>query len=205
MAVSSTTIRERLNTSPLSIALDTTLSPIGFARHGSRWYRRLGRLTDVVSTVRSKSGESVDVELGVFDPLPYSLLWNRTPKTITEADCVVRVQLDALADTRRIWHEQSQEDAIVLAYLLKDAGLSWMDMMHDAKARVAHLRARRWLIPTEAALLALSEDAVGDKVSARSRLQSLLSDAEGDWKARIGELLRNLDIQDLQLGGREEG
>ena len=58
---------------------------------------------------------------------------------ISEADCVVRVQVDALADTRRIWHEQNQEDAIVLAHLVKTEGLRWFDTMHDTKARVAHL------------------------------------------------------------------
>ncbi len=191
--VSSTTIRSAVKTSPLSGALDATLRPMGFARRGPRWYRERDGLTNVVSIVRSKSGQSVDVELGVFDPLPYLRLWTRSPKTISEADCVVRVQVDALADTRRIWHEQNQEDAIVLAHLVKTEGLRWFDTMHDTKARVADLRARKWLVPSEAALLALSEDAIGDRASARARLTSLLSGSSDDWSHRIGALLNELD------------
>lgn len=150
-------------------------------------------MTDVVAIVRSKSGQSVDVELGVFDPLPYVQLWRRLPKTITEADCVVRIPLDTLADTRRIWHEDSQEDAVVLAHLLKSEGLGWLEALHDAQARVSHLRQRPWLIPTEAALLALTEAEMGDRSAARSRLQSLVLGPDDEWSIRIGSLLSSLN------------
>jgi len=189
---SSTTIRDALRTNPLSIALDATLKPRRFTRRGSRWYRKQGDLTDVISVIRSKSGASVDIELGVFDPGPYVALWNRLPNTITESDCVVRAEVGALADAGRVWHEGSQEDAIVLAHLIREQGLGWLDSMHDATARVVYLKSRKWLAPTEAALLALSEEGIGDRASARARLRALISEDNEDWDFRIRDLLAHL-------------
>lgn len=104
----------------------------------------------------------------------------------------MRAELDTLAGTRRTWREDRQDDAVVLAHLLKTDGLSWLRRMHRAESRVSYLRERRWLIPTEAALLALTEDAIGERAAARARLEELLLDSPRDWESRVRSLLDQL-------------
>ena len=178
----------------VSEAITAVLKPAGFHRKGTRWYRTIGYSTDVVALTTSKAGDSVSVELGVFDPVPYRQIW-AIPKTITEADCVVRIDLGHLTGVMGAWDPDDPGSIDEPAKLLRLHGLAWLDALQTRKERVDYLRhlRERKLIPSESVLLALSEAAIGEIHDSRHRLRSLRSKLEGPWAEVVDTLLARLD------------
>lgn len=180
----------------LSEALTAVLAPAGFHRRGTRWYRTLGATTDVVALVTSKSAETVSVELGVFDPVSYRRLWP-TPKTITEADCIVRVDLGRLAGSSHLWDTDSAGDISEIVALVQRYGLEWLDNLQTREDRVAYLRQPLGgrLLPMEIIHLAHAEADLGDLDDARHRLQALRDRTEGPFLDFLDGIIARLETR----------
>lgn len=174
-------------------AISGALQPIGFHRTGTRWYRTSGALTDVVALTVSKAGDTLSVAVGVFDPVPYKPVWSAVPRTITEADCVVRGDLGFLCGVVGAWSPDDPADQGLIVSSLQECGIPWLDSMHSATARVEFLRGRH-LIPGDTVLLALSEAALGEPEMARERLTGLRERlTAGPWRDTVDQLLSGMN------------
>lgn len=174
-------------------AISGALLPIGFHRTGTRWHRTSGVITDVVALTVSKGGDTLNVAIGVFDPVPYEPVWGAVPKAITEADCVVRVDLGFLCGVLGAWSPEDPAARGRIVRSLEECGIPWLDSMRSATARVEFLRGRH-LMPGETVLLAMSEAALGDLDMARERLSGLRGRLTGGpWRDTVDQLLSGMN------------
>jgi hypothetical protein len=174
-------------------AITRVLAPIGFERSGPRWLRQADDVLEVVSLNVAKGGERVQVELGIFDPVPYRQVWSTIPRTVTDAECVVRRDLGYQCGDSGPWDPESTRDCDIVAGLLSNCGVAWLESMHSRRARVSFLRDCA-TIPSELAMLAMSEAAIGEIVAARRRLEALRARVVGDaWRDKIDDMLAILD------------
>lgn len=175
----------------VAAAITDAIGPTGFRRRGTRWYRKVGDVSDIVSLTTSKAGDMLSVELGVFDPSVYELVWS-TPKTVTEADAMVRADLGSLAGVAGEWGQDIPDSGDEIVRLLQAHGLRWLDRMHSAQARIAELGSQR-LLPTEAVMLAVAEALAGHSEQARERLRHTRDEVDGPWRTKIESILAKFD------------
>lgn len=182
----------------LAQAIRTTLTPIGFERKGSRFYRGIkgSRRVQVVVCLPSKSGLSMDVWLGVFDREVTDLLWKEQPKAITEMDCVVVADLSLLLGLTNAWREDSPEDAKEATSGLERVGIPWLESMREPRDWVSYLREKPGRFPLEETHLAIAEALSGDRHQAQRRLSELLAAADGAWAERLERVRVGLELSD---------
>lgn len=181
----------------LGRALDNVLLPQGFVRTKSRWNRRGGVWTDVVSVHRSKGEDRFTVELGVYKEEVHRLLWGRVARRpVDTVDCVVSVRLGALAKERDLWwdwEDMSAQDEIVA--MLQSCGLGFIDRMHDAKCFKEELAAtaRRSPYPPPSIALAIMRFLDGDRSGAIEALGALRGKCRSEpWRGGIDEVVGRL-------------
>lgn len=183
--------RPSVSRSDVSKAITAVLAPAGFRRRGTRWYHDVDDVRDVVSLITGKSGDHLSVEVGIFDPRPYRHIWP-IPKTITEADCLVRADLAMLAKVPELWYLDDPDVASTIPNLVRDVGMPWLASMHSSRGRIEWLESRN-LVPSETALLAMAELEAGDAPRARWRLTQLRTRVDGPWRSKVDELLDAID------------
>lgn len=171
-------------------AHSTVLSPAGFRRRKLRWNRRVDDVVDVVAVIRSKSGESVDLMVGVCHPDLNKYLWGPDSDFVDDADCVVRVDLgELLGQESRIWRPADPTDVAELTQGLETVGLPWLARMHHPSSAIQFLESRpRMLVPSEAALFALLMYKTGHRAKACEMLTELRQRTWGAWATKVADV-----------------
>jgi hypothetical protein len=157
------------------------LGPAGFSLRGSTWNRRSGDLVDVVTVVPSKADLSIEVYLGVHDPVIFERVWGPHRGSVIEADCLASLDIgELIGEPWRIWHWEDASHAARLEAALEQDGLPWLSQMHDRERIVEFLLTRpRALITSETILLALLEEGIGRRDAACERMRLLIRRMSG--------------------------
>ncbi len=159
----------------------SVLGPAGFSLRGSTWNRKSGDLVDVVTVVPSKGGESIEVYLGVHDPVIFERVWGPHRGSVTESACLAILDIgELIGEPWRIWHWDDASHAARLEAALAHDGLPWLSQMHDRERIVEFLLTRPGaLVPSQIVLLALLEEGIGRRDAACERLALLVRRMSG--------------------------
>ena len=187
----------------------SVLGPAGFTLRGSTWNRRSGDLVDVVTVVPSKAGDSIDIYLGVYDPVIFERVWGPHRGSVTESACLASINIgELIGGSARSWHWDDTEHAARLETALEQDGLPWLRRMHDRERIVEFLVTRpRALITSQIVLLALLEEGIGRRDAACERLALLIRRMSGlspGWEAKARDLYAAMGCPRDAAGPRAE-
>jgi hypothetical protein len=183
------------NATPLT--LDELLKPLGFARHGVTWNRKVGSLVDVVDVQISKSGDMFTLNVGVLDTNVYIIFWGKeAPAFIEEPSCIVRVRIGELIDAKDHWWPIGEEGIDrEVAEIVTSHVIPFFDRMRTREAL------ERWLTntkveeknyPLPVVCLAILRNELGKANEACAMLAKLKKKTVGAWRQRIADVAYRL-------------
>jgi hypothetical protein len=177
-----------------SAAIERTLAPHGFVRHGRTWYRERGELVDVVGAqIATTAGHEMTLNVGVFDRAVHAIVWGEpAPEFPAEEHCALRVRVGKLIDGRDIWWPpKAAETPDALARVLDGHVLPYFDRVETREGLIARVEAGRGTSVARLQLAALKHLA-GDTAAAARVLDDLEAELPG-WSERVDAVRRRLD------------
>lgn len=181
----------------IATKLDKDLLPLGFVRARSTWNRAADPFIDVVDIQRSKSGDMITLNAGVFHRSLYERCWgSEAPAFVKEPFCVVRARIGQLHDGAGSWwslDSPTLEQELIGS--LRTYVLPFLQSMHsiDAMERfLASEEVEKKNYPPPILYLALSRAELGDKPAACEMLALLRSKTTAAWKARVDDVIKRM-------------
>lgn len=176
----------------IAAQLNPDLRDVGFGRKGLRWNRSVGEFIDVIELQTAKTGGSLTVNLGIFDPVVDRLIWNGVPRPwVGTIDCVVETRLGFVVDGRDRWWRIDDDTASTLASVLHPSGIDWLAELRSRPAMVKFLQDRQPdedPYPLTAMKLAVLQFTLGNRAEAERLIDGLRRRANEGWLRRIEEL-----------------
>ncbi|WHI49784.1 DUF4304 domain-containing protein [Microbulbifer sp. MLAF003] len=183
--------------------LTPSLKKSGFKKKKLSWNRNRGSFIDVIEIQESKGSvhgcERFTINIGVFIPSFYELVWNEPYKGfVKEVDCVVRFRLGALLqedftgkalDTW--WDLEADEDVdktgVELKSDLEGKVLPFLDSMSDLNHLhdfIDDMAGWQQQYPLMQIYFALIKNSLGDKECSVNILNDLISGKNQAWADR---------------------
>jgi hypothetical protein len=179
-------------------AFDRLLKPLGFARKGRMWNRRIGLIVSAIDIQTSKAADSITVNLGVLDPEVYLRLWGREPRKVIDAsECTVFTRAGMLIDNRdKWWPIEDTGIAEDMVAVVTEYGLPFLERMHTREALEG------WIVDTEVGRkhpnpvlimnLAILKHLSGEEIECCEILRAFEGKVIGAWRTRCGEIAKEL-------------
>ena len=186
-----------MNANYLISALDASLKPLGFTRKKAVWNRWVDAVVEVIDVQVSKSGDTVTVNAGVFDPTVHKTIWGEeSAEFVEEPFCTVRARIGELLDQRDRWWQLGNDETVgeivdtvtrvVLPFLqrmrVRGEMASWLDRAEVMKRRQ----------PAELLALAVLMSCVGRRSEACELLALQRNRTNGAWRSRYDAVAQRL-------------
>ncbi len=176
-------------------AVDGALKAIGFHRRGKSWTRRTGEFHHVVSLQVSKGGDSVTLNIGVFDRACDQLCWGEGERSISDVNCIFAEKIGYFAGRTDVWWKLDNGDtpAIVVNALQRQAipvfeRLTTREAVADALEQQPDFGSG-YALPR--IYLACLKALLGDRTEAL-RLLSDIETAGGEWAKRAADVEKRI-------------
>jgi len=175
----------------VSRSVDSSLSGLGFQRRGKTWTRRAGDLHDVVNLQVSKGGDSVTLNVGIFDRACDQLCWGPGERSISEVSCAFVERIGYLVGRTDLWWSLEEEhtptevaEAAMRHAIPLFERLSTREAVADALQRQPKFN---WSYPFPKICFAAMRALTGHRDEALLLLQKVQA-AGGGWAARAVEV-----------------
>ena len=183
--------------SKLSGDIGAILEPLGFVRRKMAWNRRSHGFIDIIDLQRSKSGDSITMNVGVMHIGVHQKTWGEAPPAFAdEASSTVRARLGHLIDGKDLWWSLTNlPTRDHLDDLCAHHVLPFLDRTHSVEGIERHLmseQVEQRAYPLPRIHLALLRFERGDKEAACALLSEMRSNTAGAWLARIRETAKRI-------------